>query len=239
MSEWALKRFWTETTAVEQDGQFAVLLDGRPVKTPAKASLSVPTEHLAKAIAAEWDAQENAVNPNTMPFTRMANSAIDKVAIQHGDVAQMLADYGDADLLCYRAERPESLVNRQTAAWDPPLAWAESTLGARLQARAGVMHVPQDPDALTTLADRVHQLDNFRLAAFHDLVTLSGSLILGFAAAEGWKDADAIWEMSMLDTLWQEEQWGRDEEAYDTAQIKRAAFHHAKTFFDASAPLDE
>ncbi len=237
MSEWALKRFWTETTAVERDGQFAVLLDSRPVKTPAKASLSVPTERLAKAIAAEWDAQESAVNPNTMPFTRMANSAIDKVSLQHGEVAQMLADYGDADLLCYRAERPESLVNRQSAEWDPPLEWARSALGACLHARAGVMHVPQDPHALTVLAERVRQLDNFRLAAFHDLVTLSGSLILGFAAAEGWKDADAIWDISMLDTLWQEAQWGRDEDAFETAQIKRLAFKHAKTFFDASDPL--
>lgn len=234
MSEWALKRFWKETTADEKDGQFTVLLDGRPVKTPAKASLSVPTRALAEAIAAEWDAQENEVNPNVMPFTRMANSAIDKVSVQHDEVAQMLADYGDADLLCYRAERPESLVRRQSMEWDPALDWAKSALGARLDARAGVMHVPQDPAALQSLADRVHQLDAFRLAAFHDLVTLSGSLILGFAAAEGWKSADAIWDISILDTLWQEEQWGRDEEAHDTSEIKRAAFRHAKRFFDFS-----
>lgn len=232
MSEWALKRFWTETTAQEKDGQFAVLLDGRPVKTPAKASLAVPTRALADAIAAEWDAQEQDVNPNIMPFTRMANSAIDKVSIQHGEVADMLGDYGDSDLLCYRAERPESLVKRQSAEWDPPLDWAHSALGARLQARAGVMHVPQDEAALSELSDRVHQLDEFRLAAFHDLVTLTGSLVLGFAAAEGWKDPDSIWNISILDTLWQEEQWGRDEEAYETAEIKRAAFKHAKTFFD-------
>ena len=235
MSEWALKRFWTQTTAIEQDGQFAVLLDGRPVKTPAKAALAVPTQALADAIAAEWDAQEKEVNPNTMPFTRMANAAIDKVSIQHGEVAAMLADYGDSDLLCYRADSPESLVARQAAEWDPALDWAKSALGVTLQARAGVMHVPQNPDALAVLSDRVHSLDNFHLAAFHDLVTLSGSLVLGFAAAAGWKDPDTIWGISMLDTLWQEEQWGRDEEAFDASEVKRLAFRHAKTFFDASA----
>ena len=234
MSEWALKRFWKQTTAEEKDGLFAVLLDGRPVKTPAKASLAVPTRALADAIAAEWDAQEKEVDPNTMPFTRMANAAIDKVSIQHDEVAQMLADYGDSDLLCYRADRPESLVTRQTAEWDPPLDWAHSEFGVRLQARAGVMHIAQDPAALGVLADRVHQMDQFRLAAFHDLVTLSGSLVLGFASALGWKDADSIWDISMLDTLWQEEQWGRDEEAFEAAEIKRAAFKHAKAFFDFS-----
>ena len=196
--------------------------------------MAVPTRALADAIAAEWDAQEKDVNPNTMPFTRMANSAIDKVSVQHDEVAEMLAGYGDADLLCYRAERPDSLVSRQSAEWDPPLDWAQSALGARLHARAGVMHIPQEPATLSALSERVHQMDKFRLAAFHDLVTLSGSLILGFAAAEGWKDPDSIWEISMLDALWQEEQWGRDEEAFETAQIKRAAFRHAKTFFDYS-----
>lgn len=236
MSEWALKRFWKEATTEEKDGQFAVFLDGRPVKTPAKASLAVPTRALADAIAAEWDAQDKTVDPNTMPFTRMANAAIDKVSIQHAEVATMLADYGDSDLLCYRADRPESLVARQAREWDPALAWAQDALGARLEARAGVMHVPQDPASLAALSERVHMLDKFRLAAFHDLVTLSGSLVLGFAVAEGWKDADMIWEISMLDTLWQEEQWGRDEEAFEAAEVKRAAFRHAKTFFDASAP---
>ena len=239
MSEWALKRFWKETTANEKDGKFAVLLDGRPVKTPAKASLSVPTRALAYAIAAEWDAQETEVDPNTMPFTRMANSAIDKVSVQHDEVAQMLADYGDADLLCYRAEQPESLVNRQSMEWDPPLEWASEALGVRLQARAGVMHIPQDPEALSALAGRVRDMDSFRLAAFHDLVTLSGSLILGFAAAKGWKDADSIWDISVLDALWQEEQWGRDEEAHETAEIKRTAFKHAKSFFDFSGDVSD
>ena len=232
MSEWTLKRFWKDATAQETDHGFAVMLDGRPVKTPAKAPLAVPTRALADAIAAEWDAQDKVVNPVEMPFTRTANAAIDKVALQHHDVAQMLSDYGDADLLCYRADGPEELIARQSAQWDPALDWAADALGARLVPRTGVMHAPQDPQSLSVLSRHVHRLDAFRLAAFHDLVTLTGSLVLGFAAARDWRDADAIWATSRLDDLWQEELWGRDEEAYEAAEIKRAAFLHAKSFFD-------
>ena len=232
MSEWALKRFWKSATAEEQDGAFAVLLDGRPVKTPAKTALAVPSQGLADAIAAEWDAQEDVVDPTKMPFTRMANAAIDKVAIQHGEVAQMLADYGDADLLCYRAEGPQELIDRQSAEWDLALDWAAETLGARLSARTGVMHDAQDSLSLATLSAHVHKLDSFRLAAFHDLVTLSGSLILGFAAARDWRDANTIWAISRIDDLWQEELWGRDEEAFEAAEVKRGAFLHAKSFHD-------
>lgn len=232
MSEWALKRFWKSATAQETPDGFAVLLDGRPVKTPAKATLTVPTLAMGEAIAAEWDAQEALVNPINMPFTRSANAAIDKVAIQHAEVAQMLADYGDADLLCYRADAPEELIARQREIWDPALDWAADALGARLETRTGVIHAPQNAESLSTLSRRVHALDHFRLAAFHDLVSLSGSLVLGFAAAENWRDPDTLWNMSRLDDLWQEEQWGRDDEAHDMAEIKRAAFVYAKAFFD-------
>ena len=232
MSEWALKRFWKTATAEETDNGFAVFLDGRPVKTPAKVSLTAPTRALAEAIAAEWDAQEDVVNPVMMPFTRTANAAIDKVAVQFDDVAQMLSDYGDADLLCYRADGPQELIDRQAAAWDPALDWAANALGVRLEPRTGVMHAPQDAQNLAILSDHVHQLDAFRLAAFHDLVTLTGSLILGFAAARDYQDVDTIWAISRVDDLWQEELWGRDEEAFEAAEIKRHAFHHAKSFYD-------
>ena len=234
MSEWALKRFWKEASAEKTETGYAVLLDGRPVKTPAKASLAVPTRAMADAIAAEWDAQVETVNPADMPFTRSANAAIDKVSLQHDEVAQMLADYGDADLLCYRAASPQVLIDRQAEIWDPALDWASETLGARLEPRSGVMHAPQSQASLDRLAAQVHALDNFQLAAFHDLVTLSGSLVLAFAAAHGWRDADTIWDISRLDDLWQEEQWGRDEEAHEAAEIKRAAFNHAKAFYDCS-----
>ncbi len=234
MSEWKQKRFWKEASAVEEGEGFAVALDGRKVKTPAKAALIVPTRAMADAIASEWDAQEEHVNPATMPCTKSANAAIDKVAHQHGEVADMLAEYGDSDLLCYRADSPVELVQRQAEVWDPVLDWAANQLNARLAPRAGVLHAPQDSAALAQLRSQTHAFNNFELAAFHDLVSMSGSLVLGFAAALGWKPAQEIWEISRLDEKWQEEQWGKDDEAAELATLKQGEFLHAKRFFDLS-----
>jgi len=232
MSEWKQKRFWTDVNVEKDEGGYTVALDGRRIKTPAKAALVVPSRAMAEAVAAEWAAQEDEIDPRGMPFTRSANAAIDKVRPQHAQVADMLADYGDSDLLCYRADSPQELVQRQAEAWDPALDWAERALGARLRPRSGVMHAPQAPEALERLRAQVHALDAFRLAAFHDLVSLSGSLVLGFAAAQGWRDAETLWELSRLDERWQEEQWGVDDESAAVAAQKRAAFLHAKAFHD-------
>lgn len=234
MSEWKAKRFWTDVTVEEAAQGFGIALDGRPVRTPAKRVLHVPSRRFAEAVAAEWAAQEAQIDPLTMPFTRSANAAIDKVATQHAEVAQLLAAYGDADLLCYRAESPLALVQRQSEHWDPMLDWAAETLGARLHARAGVMHVPQDSRALEALSGRVHALSAFKLAGFHDLVGLSGSLILGFAACFDVMAPKAIWEISRLDEIWQAEQWGADDEAEAAAAVKERAFIHAKQVFDLS-----
>ncbi|APG45873.1 ATP12 family chaperone protein [Phaeobacter porticola] len=234
MSEWKQKRFWKAVSVAETENGFAVELDGRRVKTPAKAVLAVPSRPMAEAIAVEWDAQTESVNPNMMPVTRSANAAIDKVTHQHAAVADMLADYGDSDLLCYRAEMPTELVLRQSEIWDPALDWAADALGVRLEPRSGVLHTPQDPAALDHLRGLVHEMTPFQLAAFHDLVAMSGSLILGFAATKGWREASEIWDISRLDELWQEQQWGQDEEAQATADLKRRAFLHAKRFYDFS-----
>lgn len=231
MSEWALKRFWKSTDVAQGEAGFAIRLDGRPVRTPAKALLEVPTQPLAEAIAAEWDAQQDKVNPHLMPFTRSANAAIDKVRIQHAEVADLLAAYGDADLLCYRAATPTELVARQAQHWDPLLDWAHDTLGARLNTRIGVMHAAQDPQALAHLSTQVHALDPFQLAAFHDLVSLTSSLVIGFAAIHGARPADSLWDLSRLDETWQAEQWGADEEAEEVAALKRGEFLHAHRFF--------
>ncbi|WP_299046643.1 ATP12 family protein [uncultured Tateyamaria sp.] len=233
MSEWKQKRFWTTATPERTAAGWTVTLDGRAIKTPAKAALVLPTSALAHAVAAEWDAQDGVVNPLSMPFTRSANAAIDKVAVQHAEVADMLAAYGDADLLCYRADRPQGLIDRQAAQWDPYLDWAADVLGARLLPRTGLMHESQDAAALATLSRQVHALSHFELAAFHDLVSLSGSLVLGFAAAQDLNPAHTIWAASRLDEIWQEEEWGVDEEAQEVAAIKQASFLHAKAFFDA------
>lgn len=231
MAEWAAKRFWKDTSVAEVEGGFTVHLDGRPVRTPAKAPLIVPTRALADLIAAEWDAQEGAIDPNTMPATRGANAALDKVAVQKAEVADMLADYGDSDLLCYRAEHPRELVTRQEEGWNPLLDWAETALAARLEPRAGVMHAPQTPEALEALRRRTHALTPFELAAFHDLVALSGSLILGFAVIEGRLTAEEAWALSRVDELFQIEQWGADEEAAEADEVKRQSFLQAALFY--------
>ncbi|MCK8464396.1 ATPase [Aliiroseovarius sp. S1339] len=234
MSGWAAKRFWKDAKAVATDEGFTVELDGRLIKTPAKTLLQVPTQTLAEAIAKEWDAQGEQVDPATMPITRMANSALDKVAHQFTEVADMLAAYGDCDLLCYRAAEPESLVVRQADRWDPLLDWASDALGARLLPVSGIIHQPQDSNALNRLAGRVHLLSDFELTGFHDLVAISGSLVLAFAVTAERISADEAWEISRLDEVWQAEQWGVDEEASELAEKKRIEIVNAAWFFHAS-----
>jgi chaperone required for assembly of F1-ATPase len=231
MSEWKVKRFWAESAVVAVEDGFAVELDGRSVKTPAKRSLIVPTQAMAQMIAAEWDAQEDEIKPQTMPATKTANAALDKVAVQHAEVADMLAAYGDSDLLCYRAESPMALAQRQAAQWDPMLDWAADALGARLLPRSGIMHMPQDASALDTLTVRTHSLSAFELAAFHDLVSLTGSLILGFAAAERARSLEDIWDLSRVDETWQIEQWGEDAEEAALVAQKKDSFLHAGRMF--------
>ncbi len=234
MTEWAMKRFWTDVVAEPCDGGFEVRLDGRPVKTPAKKALIVPTSQMADRVIAEWDAQEKTVDPATMPWTQSANAAIDKVALQRAEVSDYLAGYAETDLLCYRADGPEALVDRQASAWDPMLAWAAETYGARLAVTSGVMPVEQSQSDLDRLAARMRSMSNFQLTGFHDLVTLSGSFILGLSATEPKTEADRIWSLSRVDELWQIEQWGEDEEALEHAEIKKNAFLHASDFFHAA-----
>lgn len=231
MSVWTARRFWTTASAVPVDGGFTVHLDARPVRTPLRAPLIVPTQALAEAIASEWQAQDGKVDPATMPFTRTANSAVDKVAPQHADVAEMLAAYGETDLVCYRADGPEALIARQAAAWDPILDWSANVLGARLEKTTGVMHVAQPEASLQVLRQRLDAFGPFHLAAFHDLVAISGSLLIGFAVTTGRLTAEAAWTVSRIDEDWQISLWGEDEEAAEVTALKRAAFLQADRFF--------
>ena len=231
MSDWKPKRFWKEATAGPCDGGFTVLLDGRGVKTPAKADLTVPTMSLATAIAQEWDAQDDVLDPGTMPVTRGANAAIDKVRTQRAEVIALLAEYGDSDLLCYRAAGPEELIEKQAAGWDPMLDWAATTLDARLLVGQGVMHVEQDPQVLDRLKSQVGAFDDFALAAAHDLISLSGSLVLALAVTRAAVPVDEAWDLSRIDEHWQIAQWGVDDEAAAADAVKRTAFLDAARFY--------
>ena len=231
MSDWKPKRFWKTATVSKVEGGYAVLLDARPVRTPAKAPLVVPTRAMADAIAAEWDAQAEVLDPNTMPVTKGANAAIDKVRTQRDEVIALLAEYGDSDLLCYRAAGPVELIARQAAGWDPMLDWAANTLGARLFVGEGVMHVPQTARALGLLRDALDQFDAFALAAVHDLVSISGSLVLALAVTRDAISVDDAWALSRIDESWQTEQWGEDAEAAASEAAKKTAFLNAARFY--------
>lgn len=234
MTEWAARRFWTEATAEPAAGGWTVALDGRPMRTPSRQPLTMPTEAMADAVAAEWQAQEDRIEPATMPVTRAVNSAIDKVAPQMAAVVAALAAYAETDLLCYRAAAPEALVARQAAAWDPLLEWSATALGARLHPVEGVMPQPQDAVALGRLADEVASHDSFALTGLHDLVMLSGSLVLALAVVRGRLTADAAWTLSRLDEEWQMTQWGRDGDAEHAAAIRREAFVAGARFVELS-----
>ncbi|TNC46601.1 ATPase [Rubellimicrobium rubrum] len=236
MSGWTLKRFWTDVAVVAEGDGFAVTLDGRPVRTPAKAHLVVPTRAFAEEIGREWAAQEGTVDPNAMPATRLANAAIDKVSTSRVEVVDMLASYGASDLLCYRAEGPEALVERQRAGWDPLLAWSAEALGADLATGRGVMPVEQADGDLARLRELIDEMDPFTLAAFHDLVALSGSLVLAFAVAQGRLSALEAWQLSRIDENYQIEEWGEDEEAAEVASLRRAAFLDAARFHALLTP---
>lgn len=225
------KRFW-ETSRVEVSGEgFEVYLDDRALKTPAKAALLMPTKKLAQAVADEWQAQGGDVNPATMPMTRRANVAIDKVAVQKTDVAEMLAAYGGSDLLCYRTEYPQELADRQAALWDPLLKWATRELSVSLNITCGVMPVAQNQEDLAAMAARVHAFDAFALTGFHDLVTNSGSLVIGFAATSGQFDITDLWQAAEVDDIWQAERWGADDDAAAALDKKHRDFGDAHNFY--------
>jgi chaperone required for assembly of F1-ATPase len=232
MSNWVAKRFWTDVNVIEVDGGFAVQLDTRPVKTPAKAALVVPTRAMANVVADEWRLVVEKIDPNVMPFTRSANAAIDKVAVQFFDVATMLAAYGGSDLLCYRAENPAGLVQRQLDGWDPLLDWAQDTFGARLVSTVGIMPIDQSEPDLAALSAPLFAATNFELAAFHDLIAMSGSLILALGVTRRHLSPAYAWALSRIDETWQAERWGADDDAVQVAEIKRTAFLHAAKFHE-------
>ncbi len=234
MSGWKAKRFWTDVTVEPEGVGFGVRLDARPVRTPAKAALILPSRALAEAVAGEWAALADEVDPRAMPATRRANAAIDKVAPQFAEVAAMVAAYGASDLLCYRAEAPEELTLAQADAWDPLLRWAAETLGAPLRTTRGIVPVSQPPGSLAKLSDLVHSCSPFELTALHDLVSLSGSLVLGLAATRDEFDAETLWHLSRFDENWQIAQWGEDEEAAEAAERKRSDFLFARHFWEVS-----
>jgi chaperone required for assembly of F1-ATPase len=221
------ERFYKSASVAER-APFAVLLDGRPVKTPAKNALGAPTKPLALAIAAEWDAQSARIDPATMPLTRIANSIIDGVAPAPDPVAEDLAKYLGSDLLCYRADTPDGLVRRQAQHWDPILDWARTALGARFVLGEGIVFVTQ-PDHAIAAARAAIPSDPWRLGAAHVVTTLTGSALIALALAAEALTLDDAWTVAHVDEDWNMDQWGRDAVALDRRAIRFAEMQAAAT----------
>ena len=225
-----MKRFWKQVTV---DDERVVRLDDRPVRTPGRVPLALPTSALAAVVADEWRAVGDTLDPRAMPLTGLANAAIDRVAPDPATFAAGLARYGESDLLCYRADAPEPLVARQRAAWDPLLAWASARYDVHFEVTAGVIHRAQPPATLARLAEAVAARAAWRLAGLSPVVTVTGSLIAALALDEGAADAATVWAAGEIDEGWQREMWGDDPLAIDARAGRRREFDAGVRFLAA------
>lgn len=222
----AARRFWSEVTIEDR----RIRLDGRALKTPARAELVLPTDSLAAMIAEEWRAVEGAIDPRRMPLTGLANAAIDRIAPDVIAFAAGLSRYAETDLLCYRADHPTELIAAESEAWDPPLDWARRRYDIDFAVTAGIAHVDQPAETVKRLAGAIAARDAFQLAGLSPLVTLSGSLVLALALAEGAMTEEEAWNAAELDALWQAERWGEDALATAAREDKRRDFRAAARF---------
>lgn len=225
------RRFYREAGVAERDGLFHLQLDGRGARTPARNPLAVTSRAVAEAMAEEWSAQHEAINPSTMPLTRLVNVALDGVARDPGAVRDEVTRYAGSDLVCYRALEPETLAVRQGAEWDPVVAWSREALGAPLALAAGVVHVAQDEASLVRIREAVEAVPApLALTGLASITSLTGSALLALALARGFLQPDAAWEAAHVDETFQAQAWGRDEEA-------QARLDNRRRDFDAAAFL--
>jgi chaperone required for assembly of F1-ATPase len=208
------QRFYEKAEIADTDNGFVVQLDGRTIRTPAKKVLRLPTRNLASLVCAEWSAQEKEIDPVTMPVTRLVNTALDGVVNEPQAVIEDLLRFGGTDLLCYRADGPQRLVERQNELWDPVIEWAHGMLGARFVLAEGVMHVDQPKEAINALGIHIAAFDDpIALASLHSMTSLTGSTLLALAVAREHLSAEQAWVAAHVDEDWNIEQWGQDAEA--------------------------
>lgn len=229
-----MRRFWTKATAVQADGAWRVLLDGRPIRTQMGAAQIVPTRAIAEALAAEWAGQAEEIDPASFPLRDMADYAIDMVAADRAGVVEKLLGFVETDTLCYRADPDEPLWKRQQTIWEPVVAAFEAREGVRLERVSGVLHRPQPEATLVTLHNRLGALDPFALAALEVTTSLAASLITGLSALEPGADARALWAAAELEEAWQAELWGNDHEAEARRDKRTADFLRAVDFAAAA-----
>ncbi len=205
-----MKRFYSAAAVTGDAAPYGVALDARPLRTPSRVPLALPTLAFAEAIAAEWNAQGDVIVPRSMPLTGLANAAIDRVAPDTTGFADSLSVFAANELLAYRADHPPPLVAHQAAGWDPWLAWARARYDIDFTLVTGIIHRPQPAVTLARIGAAYRAFDAFHLAALNPVVTISGSAVIGLAVADGAMDADTAWAIGHLDELWQAEQWGKD-----------------------------
>jgi chaperone required for assembly of F1-ATPase len=209
------RRFYSQVSVEPQDGGFGVLLDGRTIRTPAKRPLVVPRRDVADAMAAEWEAQGEEIDPASMPLTRLVNSAIDRVSAEMAAVRDDIVKHAGSDLICYRAEGPQPLVEVEERLWSPILAAAERALGVRFVLAGGIVHVGQEPRTLAAVGEALAPYDALSLAAIHSMTTLTGSALIALGVARGELSAEDAWLAAHADEDWQMSQWGADELALE------------------------
>ena len=223
-----MKRFYKQVTVADR----AILLDGKPVRTPARAELILPTPALTEAVAAEWRAQEGEIDPRSMRLTGLSNAAIDRVAPDLAVFARPLAAYAESDLLCYRADTPPELVARQAEAWDPLLDWASRRFDVHFTVTSGIIHAAQPEATIARLGQALAAYDAFHLAALAPLVTIGGSLVTALALAEKEVDPDSAFDLTHLDELWQARRWGEDRLALAARASRKSDFMAAAQLLD-------
>lgn len=231
-----MKRFYRQVAASETAGTYGIVLDGRPLRTPGRQVLGVPTLPLAEAIAEEWRAQDDTIETSTMPLTRLANTAIDRTRPQRARVIEQVAGYGRTDLLCYRASAPPALAELQRARWQPLLDWLTVEYGAALRVTEDIAPLDQPDDSLLAIFTAVARFDDFSLTGLHAAATASGSVVIGLALSRGHIDATEGWSIAQLDELYQSERWGDDAEATARRAGIQDAIAAATAFMMLSRP---
>ncbi len=232
MSIWDKKRTWVNTSIELIGSSFGVLLDEEPLHTPKNTKVLLPTHKLAKKVAEEWNRQKKIIDPSKMPYSRLVNSAIDKVTKNFDSIVSDLVDYGDTDLVCYRSDSPEDLVMLQSQHWDPILIWAKNELNIDLKVTYGINYKPQKTTELKRLSKEISSYSSFSLTGFYDLVTISGSLLVALAVYYKHIPPQVGFEISFLDEDWQRKKWGQDEESIKNRLNKFKEFQAAYRFLE-------
>ena len=236
VSEWRRRRSWKCVKVSKKNNSFSILLDDRTAQTPGGKDLVLPTRGLADRISGEWQIQKEFVEPGLMPFTQRANTALDCIGLNRTAAVSALSDYASSDLICYRADGPDLLAQRQRQSWDPIVAWADQLFSTRIQVGSGIMPIAQPRKTLSSFRSLIDELDDFALTAFAEIVALSGSLLIGLAVIHRRLTPNEAWDLSRIDEQWQTEHWGEDAEAHAAALCRCRDFLIACEFAAMARP---